>query len=341
MEQLARHRLGSSRLEITRLAFGGAPLGNLPVEVSDADAAGALEAAWEAGIRTFDTAPWYGLGLSEHRMGSFLRNVQREEYVLSTKVGRLLKPWPRRNGPRLRSGPWTNPLDFEVRFDYGYSGIMRSFDDSLQRLGVPEVDVLLVHDLDRVYHKPESEYSARLAQLTGGGFDALRDLRAAGIVKAIGVGVNVPGVITDILDRFEVDLFLIAGPYTILEQPILKTELQRCAEAGVGVVIGAAFRYGLIFAGGRERAASQGVDPSVLRRAAQLDEVCARAGVPLAAVALQFPLAHPAVDSLVFGAVNAHQVAEIITWFNTPIPPQLWRELQSEGLVAADAPVPD
>ena len=341
MDQVARHRLGSSRLEITRLAFGGAPIGNLPVALSDADAVGALEAAWNAGIRTFDTAPWYGLGLSEHRMGAFLRNLPREEYVLSTKVGRLLKPWPRHHGPRLRRGPWADPLDFEVRFDYGYSGIMRSFEDSLQRLGVPEVDVLLVHDLDRVYHKPESEYFARLGELTGSGFDALRDLRAAGIVKAIGVGVNMPGVITDMLDRFEVDLFLVAGPYTILEQPILKTELQRCAEMGVGVIIGAAFRYGLIFAGGRERAASLGVDPAILRRAARLDEVCTRAGMPLAAIALQFPLAHPAVDSVVFGAVNAHQVAEVMSWFSTAIPPQLWQELKSEGLVAADAPVPD
>lgn len=341
MVELTRRRLGSSPLHVTRLAFGGAPIGNLPLAVSDADATSALQAAWNAGIRTFDTAPWYGLGLSEHRMGAFLRNQPRDQYVLSTKVGRLLKPWPRRHGPRLRRGPWVEPLDFEVRFDYSYSGIMRSFEDSLQRLGVPEVDFLLVHDLDRIYHKPESEYQARLAELTGGGFEALRDLRAAGTVKAIGVGVNVPGVITDVLDRFEVDLFLIAGPYTVLEQPILKTELQRCAEAGIGVIIGAAFRYGLIFAGGRERAESLGVDPAVLERAARLDDVCRRAGVPLPAVALRFPLAHPAVDSVVFGAVNADQVAEVISWFDTKIPPHLWQELRSEELLPADAPVPD
>jgi D-threo-aldose 1-dehydrogenase len=335
--------ISDGRLQVTTLGLGGAPIGNVAMAVSDDDTRAAYDAAWAAGIRYFDTAPWYGLGLSEHRVGNFLRDKPRSDYVISTKVGRLLRPWPARLGPRLERGPWVEPLDFEVRFDYSYDGIIRSYEDSLQRLGLPEVDILLIHDLDRGYHSPDPAYQARIHQLVNGGFAALRDLRADGKVSAIGAGVNVAGVISEFLDLSDLDLFLVAGPYTLLDQPILETELARCAQAGVRIVIGAAFASGLLATGVRHRDqyASAHTSPETLTRVQRIEDVCERHAVPLPAAALQFPTAHPAVASLVFGAVDGAQVQQAIDWFSAPIPDSLWADLKSEGLLAPTAPVPN
>lgn len=342
MDHRQRDYLGSRSLRLTRLGYGGAPIGNLTTSVTDADAHGAMQAAWDAGIRFFDTAPWYGLGLSEHRVGRFLRDKPRDEYVLSTKVGRILRPWPPRYGPRVQRGPWVEPLRFEVRFDYSYDGIIRSYEDSLQRLGLPEVDILLIHDLDRGYHSPEGSYQARLGQLSNSGFAALRDLRADGKISAIGAGVNTPGVITDLLDRFDLDVFLVAGPYTLLDQDILQTELDRCHKAGIRIVIGAAFRFGLLATGvrNRDRTSPVSFDAETLERVRRLEETCDRSGVALPAAALQFPAAHPAVAAVLFGAIDAAQVAQAISWFDADIPAALWDDLKGQGLLPALAPVP-
>ena len=342
MEGIEKTTLGSSSLRLTRLGFGGAPIGNTRNEVSDADARSALEAAWDAGIRYFDTSPWYGLGLSEHRVGAFLRGKPREDYIISTKVGRLLKPWPKRYGARRHRGAWLSPPDFEVRFDYSYDGIIRAYEDSLQRLGLPEVDALFVHDLDRSYHVSRFEYEARMSQLVNGGIDALRDLRAEAKVQAIGVGVNRAGVITDMLEIFQPDMFLVAGPYTLLNQEILQTELERCREANIGVIIGAAFGYGLLATSVRnlEPTWKARVDPATLERAARIEEICERHQVDLPAAAIQFPGAHRAVASTLFGAIDADQVREAISWAKRRIPPALWHELIEEGLVSPHAPLP-
>jgi D-threo-aldose 1-dehydrogenase len=337
-----RDRIGGRPLQVTKLGFGGAPIGNLTTAVTDEAAHGALQAAWDAGIRYFDTAPWYGLGLSEHRVGRFLRDKPKADYVLSTKVGRLLKPWPPRYGPRVQCGPWVDPPHFEVRFDYSYDGVIRAYEDSLQRLGLPEVDLLLIHDLDRRYHSPEGNYQARLGQLSNGGFAALRDLRADGKIGAIGAGVNTAGVITDLLDRFEPDVFLVAGPYTLLSQEILKTELDRCHRADIRVVIGAAFCSGLLATGvrHRDRDATATADPDTLERVRRLEEACDRVGVALPAAALQFPAAHPAVAALLVGAVDAEQLEHAVGWYHADIPPGLWEDLKDRGLLPALAPVP-
>ena len=344
MNDCVRRPLGRTNLELTGLGFGGAPLGNLWTAVSDAEAQEALQAAWGSGIRYFDTAPWYGIGLSEHRVGTFLRGVPREEYVLSTKVGRLLRPWPRRYGhpKHAHKGIWRDALEFEVRFDYSYGGIMRSFEDSLQRLGVAEVDMLLIHDLDRFYHSPEGQYQARLDQLANGGIDALRDLRAEGKVSAIGAGINCAGVIPDLLGLADLDVFLVAGPYTLMDQQILATELQQCQDAGVGIVIGAAFGSGLLIngVGDAERLKAMQVDAETVDRLRRLDAVCKSVGVPLPCAAVQFPAAHPAVVSLVFGATNRAQVEQTVGWFRASIPDRLWDQLKAEGLLADGAPVP-
>lgn len=343
MDHTCRALVGPRPVELTRLGYGGAPIGNLLTSVTDDDAQAALQAAWDAGIRYFDTAPWYGLGLSEHRVGQFLRDKPKPEYVLSTKVGRLLKPWPARHGPSLKRNPWVDALQFEVRFDYSYDGIIRAYEDSLQRLGLPEVDMLLIHDLDHHYHFPESSYQARLGQLANGGFAAIRDLRADGKIGAVGAGVNSPGTITDMLDRFELDLFLVAGPYTLVDQEILPTELARCHEAGVRVVIGAAFHHGLLATGVRHRAPGSlaSVDAATRDRIARLEEACDRSGVTLPAAALQFPAAHPAVAAVVFGGADAGQVEQAIDCFNAEIPRDFWEDLKSQNLLPANAPVPE
>ena len=342
MDHTHRAYVGPRPVELTRLGYGGAPIGNLGTPVTDADAQGALQAAWDAGIRYFDTAPWYGLGLSEHRVGQFLRDKPKSEYALSTKVGRRLKPWPARYGAGPQRNPWVDALQFEVRFDYSYDGIIRAYEDSLQRLGLPEVDMLLLHDLDHNYHFPEGSYQARLGQLSNGGFAALRDLRADGKVGAIGAGVNSPGTITDMLDRFELDVFLVAGPYTLVDQDILHTELARCHEAGVRVVIGAAFHHGLLATGVRRLAPASlsSVDAATRDRIARLEEACDRSRVPLPAAALQFPAAHPAVAAVVFGGTGAEQVEQAIAGFGADIPAELWEDLKSQKLLPADAPVP-
>ena len=234
------------------------------------------------------------------------------------------------------------PPDFEVRFDYSYDGVVRAWEDSLQRLGLARVDLLLIHDLDRIYFPHGADYDAHLAQLVTGGYQALRDLRADGRIKAIGCGVNIPGQIPQFLDLFDLDFFLVAGPYTLLEQTTLDTELERCRLSGVSLVIGAAFRYGILATGTK---AYTGNGPVVLgedelEKAKRIERVCEKLGVPLAAAAIQFPFGHPSVRSVLFGAIDGDQVRQTVENLKRPVPVELWERLRAEGLVATNAPVP-
>ena len=342
MDLTGRVSVGQQDLPMTRTGFGCAPIGNLSAAVSDEAARAALEAAWDAGIRYFDTSPWYGIGLSERRLGTFLRDKPRADFVISTKVGRVLRPWTTPQYERRHRGSWTNPPDFEVEFDYSYDGVVRAWEDSLQRLGLARVDLLVIHDLDRGYFSNGADYDAYLAQLITGGYQALRDLRADGKIKAIGCGVNKPGQIPQFLDLFDLDFFLVAGPYTLLEQTTLDSELERCRQSGVGLVIGAAFRYGILATGTK---AYTGTGPLVLGedeldRAKRIERVCEDLGVPLAAAAIQFPHAHPAVRSVLFGALDGDQVRQTVEHLKRPVPGELWERLRAEGLLAANAPVP-
>jgi D-threo-aldose 1-dehydrogenase len=337
-----RVSIGQYELPMTKAGFGCAPIGNASEVVSDDAARGALEAAWDAGIRYFDTAPWYGIGLSERRVGSFLREKPRDDFVVSTKVGRVLRPWTTPQYERHHRGSWIGPPDFEVQFDYSYDGVVRSWEDSLQRLGLARVDLLLIHDLDRMHFPHGADYDAYLAQLITGGYQALRDLRADGRIKAIGCGVNIPGQIPPFLDLFDLDFFLVAGPYTLLEQTTLETELERCQQAGVRLVIGAAFRYGLLAMGTKAHLATSPVTvgDDELDRAKRIERVCQELEVPLAAVAIQFPYGHPAVRSVLFGALDGDQVRQTVEHLKRRLPDALWERLRDEGLIAATAPVP-
>jgi D-threo-aldose 1-dehydrogenase len=342
MELRGSAEIGSLH-HITNLGFGAAPLGNTVAALTNDDALKAFEAAWEAGIRYFDTAPWYGLGLSEHRCGAFLRSKPRSGYIVSTKVGRVLRPWPNPDLPRRHRGAWREPPDFEVRFDYSYDGVMRSYEDSLQRLGIARVDILVIHDLDRGYHSHGIDYEAHLSQLVSGGFQALHELRSDGMVGAIGAGVNIPGVIPQFLDLFDLDLFLVAGPYGLLDQATAGAELDRCAREGVSVVIGAPFRFGILAIGPKRYKGDRpgGMSAEEFERALRIEDICESLDVPLPAAALQFPFAHPAVKSELFGAINAEQVSLAVGNFRRKIPVEFWARLKSEGLIAPGTPVPD
>jgi D-threo-aldose 1-dehydrogenase len=340
MDPLARRRLGNTGVQLTQLGFGSAGLGDLFSVLSEDQAMATLAAAWDAGIGYYDTAPWYGLTQSEHRVGRFLRGQKRERFVLSTKVGRTMHAVP--DPARLDRLIWAGGLPFSVRFDYSYDGVMRSFEDSLQRLGLPRIDLLVIHDLDFLYHRTEAAVAAYLAQLFTGGFRALRALKEAGLIGGIGAGINELGMIPRFLDMMPLDFFVVAMPYTLMDQPVLDMEFPRVVTAGAGVVIGAVFASGILATGAVAGAKYhyEPATPEALAKVARIEAVCARHGVPLPAAALQFPLGHPAVASVIPGAIAPEHVTRNVAAFRHPIPADLWAELKHEGLLRADAPTP-
>jgi len=337
LSAIPRARLGRTSVEVTRLGLGTAPLGDLFVLVGDAEAQAVLERAVEAGVTLIDTAPYYGLGLSEHRVGRFVRGLERDGVVLATKVGRVLVP--ARAGGREDTF-WAGGLDFDFRFDYSYDGVMRSHEDSLQRLGLDRVDLLAIHDLD-LRHGSREEFEARLGELQGGGARALVELRASGAVSAIGLGINTLGAIPRVLDVLDLDYVIVAMPYTLLDQDALDEELPLCLERGVGVVIGAVYASGILAvdAGsgtyGYEQASAE-----IAEKAGRMRSVCEHHGVSLASAALHFPLGHPAVVAVIPGALSAEQVRQNVERFGARVPVAVWDELKAEGLLRADAPVP-
>jgi D-threo-aldose 1-dehydrogenase len=340
MNPPATRILGRTGVALTQLGFGTAPLGDLFTVLSEQDATAAIDSAWQAGIRYVDTAPWYGRGQSEHRTGRALYRRPRDQFVLSTKVGRVLRASA--DAEHFDRGMWGGGLPFPHRFDYSYDGIMRSFEDSQQRLGIPRIDLLLIHDLDFWHHATETKVQAYLAQLFTSGWRALAELRDAKMIRGIGAGINELGMMPRFLDLVDLDFFLVALPYTLLDQAVLDAEFPRCVERGVGFVIGAVFASGILATGAMPGAKYRYADaaPDVLERVRRMQAVCSRHGVPLAAAALQFPLGHPSVASVIPGALNADQVARNVEGFRTEIPAALWEELKHEQLLRADAPVP-
>lgn len=318
---------------LPRLGFGGASVGNLYAPLSDAAARAVIDAALAAGIGYFDTAPHYGFGLSETRLGEALAG---RDVMISSKVGRRLEPIA--TSERERHG-FVDAAPFESVFDYTHDGVMRSFEDSLRRLRRDRIDVLLAHDLGRATHG--DAHAGHLRDFLDGGYRAMRDLKDAGAVGAIGLGVNEQAVCEEVLDHADVDVFLLAGRYTLLEQTALEGFLPRCAARGVGIVVGGPFNSGaLVETGGTLHYNYAAAPADVVERVERLRRVCAAHGVPLAAAALQFPLAHPAVLSVIPGMATAAQVVDATHWLSLVIPAALWSDLRSQGLIRADAPVP-
>lgn len=321
-------------LKLTRLGLGVGTLGGLFEPVSDEAAQAVLEAAWKGGIRYYDAAPWYGFGLAEERLGRFL--VGRSGYVVSTKVGRLLRPDapPHPSQFDARGEPvFKTPSRLNVIYDYTYDGFMRSLEESLERMGLERVDILLIHDPDAV--------QASVRQVMEGGYKALAELREQGVVRAIGAGMNQWEMLLEFAREGDFDVFLLAGRYTLLEQESLREFLPLCVKKGIGVVIGGVYNSGLLAnprPGAHYNYAE--VPPSVLQRALRIQAVCHRHGVPLKAAAIQFPLGHPAVVSVLTAGRSPEQLEENLRMFQTPIPQDLWVELKAEGLLAEEAPVP-
>lgn len=330
--------------QLTRLGLGCAPLGNLFNTISDIEAQATVDAAWAAGLRYFDTAPYYGYTYSEHRLGQALRHRERADYCLSTKVGRLLKP--RRQlrdstGSSVHGDAWVSPLPFEPHFDYTAGGVRRSIEDSLQRLGVAYIDLALVHDIGSATHgELQPHYWQQLT--AGGGLRALEDMRTEGLIGAIGLGVNEWQVVLDTLEHVDLDCTLLAGRYTLLEQGALRPFFEVALKRQVGIIIGGPFNSGILATGpGRDAKFNYETAPAeVMARVEQLQKVCNAFGVPLAATALQFPLAHPAVVSCVPGVRSALELSGVVQWFETAVPPELWQTLQAQGLLADGTPVP-
>ncbi len=341
MDPLARRRLGRSQVEVTQLGFGGAGLGDLFEVIPEAQAGATLQAAWDAGIRYYDTAPWYGLTQSEHRFGRALYRQERRDFVLSTKVGRTMHAV--HHAESYDRGMWSGGLPFRVRFDYGYDGVMRSFEDSLQRLGINSIDLLLIHDLDAWSHRGPANVEAYLGELATSGWRALEELRDSGAIKGIGAGLNIKEAIPRFLDLFDIDFFLLAMRYTLLEQDVLESVFPRCAERGVGSVIGGGYNSGILATGAVPGAMYNyaPAGPQILERVKKIEGVCARHRVPLPAAALQFPLGHPIVASIIPGAISRAQVEQNLAAFRHPIPADLWAELKHEKLIRADAPTPN
>ncbi|WP_022674974.1 aldo/keto reductase [Novosphingobium sp. B-7] len=323
------------------LGFGGAALGNLYRAIPDDKAQATLATAWDGGIRLFDTAPYYGLGLSEQRLGAFLRGKPRADYVISTKVGRLLEYDASLEGAAERHG-FADPLPYRVRFDYSYDGVMRAFESSLDRLGLERIDILLVHDIGEVTHGNDAARHFR--DLAEGGYRALAQLREAGVVGAIGLGVNEWDVCLAAMAIGRWDRFLLAGRYTLLEQEALHTFLPQCLDHGAKVLLGGVFNSGILASGTR------GPGPfyynyapapaAVVDRVARIEAVCEAHGVSLAAAALAFPQAHPAVAAVLPGLASAAEVHSALALAATPIPPALWADLVAQGLLDPAAPVP-
>jgi D-threo-aldose 1-dehydrogenase len=332
-----RRRIGRTSIDATALSLGTAPLGGLYRDLSEEEAHATVDAAWDAGIRFFDTAPHYGHTKAEHRLGDALRRRPRGEYVLSTKVGRRFVP---RTHPDDGSEGWQNPLPFEAIYDYTYDGILRSFEDSQQRLGIVDIDILLVHDIGRFTHGDRHPHYWK--QLTEGGFRALDELRSRGAVKAVGFGVNEREVILDAIAEFDIDCALLAGRYTLLEQAPLDDLLPKCAERGVSILLGGAFNSGILARGieGDPKFNYGAAPPEVIERVARLEAVCRAHGTPLAAAALQFPYAQPVVATVLNGARSVAELQENVASFQRPIPPALWSALRDEGLLDPRAPVP-
>ncbi len=325
---------------LTRMGFGGAPLGNLYRKVSDEDAQAALQAAYDAGIRFFDTAPQYGLGRSEQRFGEAIARFGRENIQLSTKIGRLLLDCePHEVTPEA----FVDVPQKRIVFDYTYDGVMRSYEASRERIGVANADILLVHDVC-VFSQGSQEMSdAKVRELfDGGGYKALVELRDAGEIAAIGAGVNEWQVCEKLLGLGDFDGFLLAGRYTLLEQEALDSFLPLCEKRDVGIILGGPYNSGILATGAVPGAKYNYADApeDILARVRKIEAVCAAHDTPLIAAALQFVLGHPCVKTVVPGAVSAAEVQSNVALLEREIPAELWSDLRSEGLIRPDAPLP-
>ena len=326
-------KLGSTSVKVTTLGFGAAALGNLYRAIPDTAAQACLDAALDAGIGYIDTAPHYGQGLSERRVGQALNT--RRGITVSSKIGRVLTPVTPPPAGTERYG-FVDGDPFEPVFDYSYDGVMRSFESSLKRLEREKIDILLAHDLGRQTHGDDA--AIHMKAFLDGGYKAMRNLKDQGLVGAIGLGVNEWQVCEEVMAHADLDVALLAGRYTLLEQGALETFFPLCEAKGVSVIVGGPFNSGILTGGDHYDYGH--VPPEICTRVTKLKAVCVAYDVPLAAAALQFPLAHPAVACVIPGMADAAEVTANIALFAQDIPSALWDDLKTEGLLDDRAPTP-
>ena len=324
---MERRAVGNTGLAVTKFGLGTAPLGGLYQPVSDADAHATMARAWDDGIRFFDTAPQYGNGLSERRLGAFLKTKPRDDYVLATKVGRLLRVPEKPGGEDAyyKGTPPERPV-----FDFSYDGVLRSFEESLERLALDRIDILHIHDPDQHY-----------AEALSGAYRALDRLRSEGVIRAVGAGMNQSEMLTRFAREGRFDCFLLAGRYTLIEQRALDEFLPLCLERQIGVFIGGVYNSGILAnPAGSTKFNYEDADATVIQTARRLDQVCNRHGVPLKAAAIQFPLHHPAVTAVLMGPRNTAELIDSEVMLKESIPNALWQDMVKEGLLDSQTPIP-
>jgi D-threo-aldose 1-dehydrogenase len=342
MTTLKRRKVGRTNLEVTELGLGGAPMGGFRANISDADAVALTDAAYDEGVRYFDTSPFYGYGRSELRMGAALRHKPRDSYVLSTKIGRIfhaMKPGEQPPADFRENGlPGFAPV-----FDYTYDGVMRSLEHSHLRLGISRIDIALVHDVDFWTTKDRAVLDQRFKTVMDSGFKALDELRKAGVIGAIGVGINEADTSLRFIQAGDFDCMLLAGRYTLLEQGALEAFLPECVKRGVSVILGGPYNSGILTGGVRPGATHDYVPAAahLIEKAQQIEAVCQRHGVELGAAAMQFPLFHPALCAVIPGALSTAEVKQNVERMSVRIPSELWSELKREKLLDPAAPTPN
>lgn len=335
---LPERTLGRTGLKVTTLGFGCAPLGDIYEVLDDQTALDTVAAAADAGITLFDTAPFYGQGMAEHRVGTILRRQPRDSFVLSTKVGRWMKPAPQ---GRTRTSRFVGGLEFDVVPDYSYDGIMKSVEHSLIRLGLPRIDVALVHDADAWNYDAETAEKL-FRQVLDDGQKALEKLRGEGTIKGYGLGLNQPDFAARYLREGDFDCLLLAGRYSLLEQPALEEVLPIAGQKNVGVMLGGVYNSGILATGAFEGAKYnyKPAPPEILEKVRRIERVCQAHGTALATAAIHFCLGHPAVAAVVLGAVKPEEVRQNVAAISKPVPAALWADLRSEALLPENAPIP-
>jgi D-threo-aldose 1-dehydrogenase len=330
-----------AQLGVTPLALGGAPLGNLFRALTDDEARRVVTHAWDLGVRCFDTAPHYGQGLSEQRMGAVLRALPRDDFVLSTKVGRILTADAQ--APRNQHG-YVDTLPYVTRYDYTAAGVRRSLDASLRRLGVDRIDLVFVHDIDQTTHG--AAHAARFRDMLEGALPELASLKRQGVIGGYGLGVNEVGICLDTLAHAELDVILLAGRYSLADQEALAALLPQCIRRDVAIVLGGPFNSGILASGAHPRDGSAPyfnyapAPPAVIDRVAAIERVCEAFGVPLKAAALQFPRGHPAVACVLAGARTQAEIDENVHLIRHSVPSSFWQALRNRGLIDRAAPLP-
>jgi D-threo-aldose 1-dehydrogenase len=342
MTALKRRKVGKTKIEVTELGLGGAPMGGFRAAISDAEAVQLTDDGYDAGIRYFDTSPYYGYGRSELRMGAALREKPRDSYVLSTKIGRILHPM--KPGEKPPSDFRENGLPgFAPVYDYTYDGVMRSLEHSHMRLGLQKIDIALIHDVDFWTTKDRAVLEERFKTVMDSGFRALDELRKAGIIGAIGVGINEADTSLRFIQAGDFDCMLLAGRYTLLEQGALDAFLPECTKRHVSVILGGPYNSGILTGGVKAGATHDYVaaPAALIEKAQKIEAVCTRHSVPLGAAAMQFPLFHPAFCAVIPGALSTAEVKQNVAHMSVKIPVELWSELKREKLLDPAAPTPN